>query len=67
MSAVKETFLLCDGGCGNSFGIDNRNKSTAEQRESAKQNGWIYSGNNDYCPNCRAKNKDGKNHSSIKR
>lgn len=64
MSSVIETFLLCDV-CGQNFGVDNRERNVMEQREAAKRNGWIYSGNKDYCPGCRAKNKDGRLHSSI--
>lgn len=59
MSLVIETFIICDV-CGDSFGVDSRNNTGTKQRTTAKSNGWIYSGNKDYCPNCRAKNKDGK-------
>lgn len=63
---IKETFIQCDV-CHESFGIDNRQLNGSQQRQSADENGWIYSGNKDYCPNCRAKNKDGKIHSGFKR
>jgi len=58
---IKETFLICDGGCGFNFGVDNRSRNSSEQRKAASLNGWIYSGNKDLCPNCRPKRKDGQN------
>lgn len=64
MAAIKETFLMCDK-CNVTFGVDNRQYNSAQQRKSAKNNGWQYSGNKDYCPDCRAKNKDGNVHASI--
>jgi len=60
MSLVIETFVMCDS-CGNNFGIDNRQRNGTQQRNAAKQHGWIYSGNKDLCNNCRPKRKDGKN------
>lgn len=65
MSVVKETFLMCDV-CKETFGVDNRYRNAAEQRAAAKINDWQYSGNKDYCKNCRAKNKDGTIHKSTK-
>jgi hypothetical protein len=59
---VIETFLICDGtyageGCGTNYGIDFRGRTTAQQRKSAKSNGWSFSKGKDYCPYCTAKNK----------
>ena len=59
MAIVKETFIVCDV-CGENFGVDNRHLSRTEQRESASNNDWIYSGNKDYCPNCRPIKKNGE-------
>jgi len=58
MSAVIETFLMCDV-CHETFGVDNRSNNVTQQRRSAKDNDWLYSGNKDYCPNCRPVKKDG--------
>jgi hypothetical protein len=66
MSLVIETFIICDVCCEN-FGIDMRHLNGSQQRASAKVNGWLYSGNKDYCPSCRAKRKDGQNHAGIDR
>lgn len=64
MSLVIETFIICDV-CHDNFGVDARHLNGGRQRASAKLNGWLYSGNKDYCPHCRAKRKDGQNHASI--
>jgi len=61
MSVVKETFIICDV-CFKNFGVDNRSRNAQEQRDAAKEEDWMYSGNKDYCPDCRAKNKDGQYH-----
>lgn len=61
MASIIETHLQCDV-CNDTFGVDNRFLNTAQQRESAKQNGWIYSGGKDYCPSCRARTKNGSIH-----
>lgn len=61
MSVVKETFLQCNV-CYKTFGVDNRHRNAQQQRDAAKLEDWMYSGNKDYCPSCRAKNKDGKFH-----
>lgn len=66
MSLVIETFIMCDV-CNKNFGVDNRYLNGTQQRESAKAHGWVYSGNKDYCPDCRAKRKDGQNHKGINR
>jgi len=66
MSLVIETFIICDV-CHVNFGVDMRHLNGYEQRGNAKINGWVYSGNKDYCPSCRAKRKDGNNHASINR
>lgn len=52
MSAVIETFLICDGNCGRNFGVDNRHETAAQHRESAKQAGWRYVNGKDFCPEC---------------
>lgn len=66
MSAIKETFLLCDV-CSLVFGSDTKSRNAEQQRNAAKNNGWVYSGNKDYCPGCRAKNKNGMIHKGISR
>lgn len=66
MALVIETFIMCDV-CRENFGVDNRQLNGSQQRASARANGWLYSGNKDYCPECRAKRKDGQNHKSIER
>lgn len=56
MSAVIETFLMCDGDggkCGRTFGVDSRNYNASQHRVDAKINGWRYSGGFDYCPDCK--------------
>lgn len=59
MSAVIETFLLCDTPqCDNSFGVDTRNQSVREQRRDAKLNGWKFVKGKDYCPECIRKQKE---------
>ena len=63
MAAVKETYLICDV-CSTNFGVDNRSYNAAQQRKDAARNGWIYSGNKDYCPSCRATTKAGTIHKS---
>jgi hypothetical protein len=53
MSAIVETFLICDGiGCGETFGVDNRDFRAGKHRENAKANGWIYFYSKDFCPKC---------------
>jgi len=55
MSAVIETFLVCDGfGCGKTFGVDNRHKTVKQQRADAKKEGWLYDGR-DLCQQCKNK------------
>lgn len=66
MALLIETFITCDV-CSENFGVDTRNLTGYQQRAAAKDNGWLYSGNKDYCPDCRPKRKDGKNHASIER
>jgi hypothetical protein len=53
MSAVIETFIICDGGCGRNFGTDSRSRSVMEQRDAAKQNGWTRYQGKDLCHQCR--------------
>lgn len=66
MSAIIETFLICDGdGCGVTYGVDCRDYTAAKHRENAKSEGWIHSGGKDYCEGCAAKRrryKSGTNH-----
>jgi len=50
---VRETYLICDGGCGTNFGVDNRNKSAIDQRMSSRANGWVVIRGKDYCPECK--------------
>jgi hypothetical protein len=63
MSLVIETFLICDT-CRTMFGFDSRHRTGTEHRIDAKEEGWRYSGNKDYCPRCVKKTKDGKIHKS---
>lgn len=56
MSAVIETFLLCDGkggACGRTYGVDDRNSNASQHRRDAKEDGWIYSGGKDFCNECK--------------
>jgi len=53
MAIVIEIFLICDGGCGNNYGVDTRNYTSKQQREAAKRNGWVTVGRKDYCPECK--------------
>lgn len=66
MSAVKETFLICDR-CRINFGIDNRERSVEQQREAARNNDWIYTGGKDLCQDCRPVTHDGYYCGTIKR
>lgn len=54
---IVETFLNCDGKCGTNFGVDQRILNGAQQRSSAKNNGWKYINGKDYCPKCADKIK----------
>lgn len=59
MSAVIETFLMCDGReCYNTFGVDQRSDKASRQRVNAKLNGWVTKFSKDYCPECAAKIKE---------
>lgn len=62
MAAIKETYLLCDT-CNKSYGENHKYRNAQEQRDEAGSEGWIYSGNKDYCENCRPKKSDGTIHS----
>lgn len=53
MAIVVETFIICDGGCGENFGVDNRHLSKREQLASARANAWVRIKGKDYCPNCK--------------
>jgi len=55
MCIVVETFLICDGGCGETFGVDMRHLTGAQHRENAKKEGWKVKDNRDYCPSCVTK------------
>jgi len=57
MSIVIETFLICDGHCGENFGVDDRHETGKQHRENAKENGWKLIKNKDYCPLCAQKLK----------
>jgi hypothetical protein len=50
---VKETFLICDGGCGKNFGVDCRERSAKKQRVEAMHNGWVMYKGKDYCADCQ--------------
>jgi len=53
MAIITEKFLICDGGCGNTFGVDNRQKTGAQHREEAIESGWVCDAAIDICPNCQ--------------
>ena len=65
MSAVVETFIVCDG-CAENFGVDSRHRNAAAHRENAKFLGWTHSSGKDYCENCRQRMKK-ENQESAKR
>lgn len=52
MSAVIETFLICDKCNLSQYGVDTRGRSVSGQRKSAKENGWKYNDGIDICPLC---------------
>jgi len=52
---IKETYLICDGGCGATFGTDDKSHGFAEQRLRARAAGWSRGDGKDWCPECRAK------------
>jgi hypothetical protein len=54
MSLIVEKFLICDGGCGENFGVDDRShwKSAKQLRESAARSDWTFKNGKDYCPIC---------------
>ena len=56
MSAVIEKFIICDY-CGDNFGVDFRNRTIAEQRKQAKNNGWSVQYRFDYCEQCTKEDK----------
>jgi hypothetical protein len=58
MALVIETFLICDI-CSDTFGVDNRHLTGAQQRESAKEHDWLCGGRHDLCPKCRPVKKNG--------
>lgn len=50
------TILICDGGCGETFGVDNQWRNGYTQRKEAKeQEGWKFIKGKDYCPKCASK------------
>ena len=53
MSVITETFIICDGGCGNSYGVDNRLLAGWEHRKKYWQDGWMFRNGKDWCPECR--------------
>lgn len=67
MALVIETFIICDVCKTSSFGVDDRHRKGMQQREAARNNGWVYSGGEDICPNCRVKNKEGNDFKHSKR
>lgn len=61
MAIVVETFIICDGhGCGNNFGVDDRQRTGAQQRREMKFNGWKHINGKDYCPSCVAEREKTK-------
>lgn len=67
MSAVVESFLLCDGPeCSNSFGVDNRQLTIKKHREEAKLSGWLRLGSKDYCPSCSPSHNSKKETTNVK-
>lgn len=59
MSLVIERFLMCDGNCGNNFGVDIRHETntTAKLRRNARGHGWLFKAGEDFCPDCRKAGK----------
>lgn len=58
MSAVIETFIICDAPrCGKTFGVDQRSKHAYQHRGDAREMGWTRTGNKDFCPECSVRNK----------
>ncbi len=56
MGFIRETFLICDGGCGETFGVDDRtqNYSAKKLRADAKKyEEWIYRKGEDLCVECK--------------
>lgn len=60
MGLVIEKFLICDGTCGDNFGVDTRGDEQTGRtlRQGAKENGWTTSGTYDWCPECSAELKE---------
>jgi hypothetical protein len=52
MSLIVERFLMCDGACGENFGVDDAQQSAETQRKRARENGWTFKGGKDFCPVC---------------
>lgn len=59
MSIIIETFLNCDR-CGKTFGVDNRHRTGQAHRKDAALEGWVLSGSEDHCPECRNRTKSGE-------
>ena len=55
---IVERFLVCNGeNCGENFGVDSRDSSMLELRESSKDAGWHTNGTHDWCEECWEKIK----------
>lgn len=60
MSAVKQTYIYCDGGteCPRqdedqpAYTVDFTDGNAAQQRSRFADSGWIYRRGKDYCPAC---------------
>ena len=56
MGFIRETFLICDGRCGETYGVDDRtqNYSAKELRRKAKKfEEWVYRKGEDLCCDCK--------------
>ena len=60
MAIVIMTHISCDG-CGETYGVDNAFHNIGTHlRKEANSEGWTYSSNKDWCPNCRPLKKNGE-------
>lgn len=63
MAIIIKTFICCDK-CGLEYGLNKLSFYGYAIRKDARSDGWLFSGNIDYCPDCRPKRKDRQNHKS---
>jgi len=58
--------ITCDK-CGCLVPEEIKHLTGMQQRKEYKKFNWVYSGNIDLCPNCRAHRKDGQYYAHFKR